>query len=258
MTTSVEDVWRRRTDAQVIEAAGRLHEYTEEGRRLIRGELERRGLAVPVGSPIGGYSSPATRAQLVVLLLAASAVLDLIAGVSTMGQIDLISTVVSGGTITDAEAAANDARQQLVGTLQVIMVLVTAVAFLRWLRRSYANLPALGITPSLTPGWVMAAWFVPFMNLVRPYQIVKEMWMASGHALLGWWWAAWLTTGILGQVVFRMSASADEPLDLLTLSYLTLWADISGVVAAILAVFVVRIITRRQDTNHPTADVVPA
>jgi hypothetical protein len=38
----LEDVWRRKTDEEVAAAARRIDDYTEEGGRVILGELERR------------------------------------------------------------------------------------------------------------------------------------------------------------------------------------------------------------------------
>lgn len=42
MAVPLEDVWRRKTDAEVAAAARQIDDYTEEGRRVILGELERR------------------------------------------------------------------------------------------------------------------------------------------------------------------------------------------------------------------------
>lgn len=39
-----EQIWRSKSDELLLEAYGRLTEYTEEGQRFIRAELERRGL----------------------------------------------------------------------------------------------------------------------------------------------------------------------------------------------------------------------
>jgi hypothetical protein len=264
--TDVAELWRRRSDEQLLKAAGCLEEYTDEGQRVIRAELDRRGLAQPLPpSPAASllipenveYSSTQSRAHWTIVLLTVSAVLDLVAVVSSAAQVSLINRVVAGGTISEAAAVANDAGQQLLGILQIIVLVVTVVAFLRWLSRSYRNLPALGVThPSFTPGWAIGAWFVPFMNLVRPYQIVKELWGTSepthSAALLGWWWAAWLISGFIGQAVFRLSLRATQPSELLTLSYLTLISDAVSVVAAILAVKVVRGITRRQEHMRRT------
>ena len=43
-----ERIWREKTDDELIEAAGELGTYTEEGQQIIRAELKRRGLEDPV------------------------------------------------------------------------------------------------------------------------------------------------------------------------------------------------------------------
>ena len=45
--TDVEKIWREKTDDEVAEAAWNLSEYTEDAARVIRAELQRRGLPEP-------------------------------------------------------------------------------------------------------------------------------------------------------------------------------------------------------------------
>ena len=50
-----EGIWADKTDDELLEAAEEISEYTEEGERIIRAELKRRGLPQP-DSPIGACS----------------------------------------------------------------------------------------------------------------------------------------------------------------------------------------------------------
>ena len=50
-----EAIWAAKTDDELLEAAAELSEYTKEGERVIRAELERRGLPKP-DPPIGKCS----------------------------------------------------------------------------------------------------------------------------------------------------------------------------------------------------------
>jgi len=54
-----EALWRGKTDEEVADAARQLSDYTEEGERIIRGELRRRGMAEapPTERPIDEWSS---------------------------------------------------------------------------------------------------------------------------------------------------------------------------------------------------------
>ena len=44
--STAEDVWRRKTDAEVTAAAAKLGDYTEVGQQIIRDELDRRQLPI--------------------------------------------------------------------------------------------------------------------------------------------------------------------------------------------------------------------
>jgi hypothetical protein len=50
--SEAEEIWRAKTDEELLQAGEELSEYTEDGERIIRAELRRRGLPEP-GPPIG-------------------------------------------------------------------------------------------------------------------------------------------------------------------------------------------------------------
>ncbi len=55
-----ERIWSEKSDEDLLDAAAELREYTEEGQRIIRAELKRRGLEDPVeqaASEAGGDES---------------------------------------------------------------------------------------------------------------------------------------------------------------------------------------------------------
>jgi hypothetical protein len=58
--------------------------------------------------------------------------------------------------------------------------LATVVVFLSWLYTAAANLPRLGVrSPRFSPGWAVGWFFVPVVNLVRPYQVLRDVWANS-------------------------------------------------------------------------------
>jgi hypothetical protein len=152
------------------------------------------------------------------------------------------------------------------GTVSIfglIALIATAVVFLIWENRVYKNLPALGVPrPDFSSGWVVGSWFVPFLNLVRPYQIVKYIqdksdpetvsvgggyYDAGGNFSLKAWWGFWLASNISDRFFTRIYRNAEKLEDHVAAG----WADIfsSGltIVAACLAIAVVRDITSRQE-----------
>ncbi len=91
--TEMDRIWRAKTDEEVVEAARNLVEYTEEAARVIRAELQRRGLPEPdreAGAPeperdtrcvfvANGY----TEANQVVAFLEAAGITSTLRGEST-------------------------------------------------------------------------------------------------------------------------------------------------------------------------------
>ena len=95
------------------------------------------------------------------------------------------------------------------------------------------------------------------MNLVKPYQAMKEIWRVShdparwstlgGSPLLGWWWGLWLTGGLLGQIVFRLSMRAENLEDLNVVTNLSIVAGFVGIAVDLIAIRLVKTIAVRQE-----------
>lgn len=100
-------------------------------------------------------------------------------------------------------------------------------------------------------------YFIPFLNLVLPYQAMKEIWQASrnpkdwrsepGSPLLGWWWALWLISGLVGQILFRRTLRADSVEELKTTTEISLVSGFIDVALSLVAIWLVQAISRRQE-----------
>ena len=88
-----------------------------------------------------------------------------------------------------------------------LCLLASHVALAVWTGLAYRNLFALGVGDlRFAPGWGVWAWFVPFLNFVRPKQIVDDLWRSTtpGDAwprppvpgMLHVWWALVLLTSL--------------------------------------------------------------
>ena len=65
-----------------------------------------------------------------------------------------------------------------------IVLLVCVGLLIAWTHRLYRNLEPLGFRElRFGSGWAVGGWFVPFLNLVRPKQIVNDIWRAGDPAL---------------------------------------------------------------------------
>lgn len=111
----------------------------------------------------------------------------------------------------------SDVVTGIVGLVQMVLGIVTGITFLRWIYRSNKNLRMLSDEAmTFTPGWSVGWYFVPFANLYKPYQVMKEIWIVShkseagDHAVVGWWWALWLISNVLGRLAFKLVMRADD------------------------------------------------
>jgi hypothetical protein len=193
------------------------------------------------------------------VMVAASALL----AVALANRIALVRDLKAGhfgDVLTRAEDADDfvSASSSIFGLTQLAIV----VLFIIWMFRAAKNNEALGrMGPRFSPGWSIGAWFIPLANFVIPVLIMQDLWRGSdrethrgvsswragaGSALVGFWWAAWLVS----LVRFSYSGSGLQGSgsldDIENSNTVALVGVIASAIAAILALLVVRAISRRQ------------
>jgi hypothetical protein len=204
--------------------------------------------------------------RVVVALLVANVVLDLVAVVTDIQMMGLVDRAKGGRFVSVEEADSLDLRMARIGLLQLVSVLMTAIAFAFWIRRAYRNLGALGVRwLRFKLGWAVAGCFVPFINLARPKSIANDIWRATDPALpreideppaggrvaplLNWWWAAWIVSGFLDGSGDGLDARASLD-EILSQAQRYAAGDTVSVISGILAILVVRAITDRMHRRH--------
>jgi Domain of unknown function (DUF4328) len=185
-----------------------------------------------------------------IIALVAVAVLDAIGIVSDYLEYDLYDRILSGGSFTQHQLDDADLRQGTVAVLQLVALVASAVFFLRWFHRSYTNLRAVGGEQRYGQGWAIGAWFIPILNLFRPKQIANDIWRGSDPAnpvatLLGWWWAAFLVSQFADNIAGRLAFSGNTASDIRSADLASLLGESFDLIAAILAILVVRAMTAR-------------
>ena len=186
-------------------------------------------------------------------------------------QAQLVAQVSWGSKITQDAAAANDARVGLVAINLAVLSIASAITFLVWFYKARCNLPALGADDcKYSRGWAVGGFFVPFLNLIRPLQVMREVWHASDPeeerfptpiqmqarrqvtpSLVGWWWALFLLPNALDTISGKLSGGGHPSLSTLQdATWLSLVGDILRVAGAIVAAAVVKIVTDRQASRY--------
>lgn len=155
-----------------------------------------------------------------------------------------------------------DAFDNYTAVFNIILFILLITVFINagiWLYRSHKRL-RIWEAKNLKFSDASCIWwyFVPLMNLVKPYQTMKETWFASQNpknwslpsspTLLKVWWGLWIVSTIVDNAYFRLSLRLENP-TLGELSFLTSLSAFSGLMsigATIAFLSVVKHVNRMQ------------
>ena len=190
------------------------------------------------------------------------------AALSDLELASFLSDLKDGASPDEAYAEALDDRQSTFGTVQVVSLLACAIAFCSWFAQAHRNLGAAGVQNlRYSPGWAVGGFFVPLLNLVRPHQVMQEVWTGSMSLarnpqadwrqiqpppIVGWWWGLFLVSAFLDHSSGRLMMEAKEIDGLLTSAYLTAFADVFNLPAAYVALRLVGKLTVLQQGTLQT------
>jgi len=159
--------------------------------------------------------------------------LEVLAGAALIGVLAGVEALEPGSGRAQA-AALSLFVMAGAGFLELAAYIVIAVLFLRFLYKAVQQ--AKGFTPPysyVSPGWAVGYWFIPFINLYRPYETVKTLFKAcaaqaggeakpaAGDQLLGAWWAMFLVANVAGWILAR------SDIDMSTTAGITAYAEYS-------------------------------
>jgi hypothetical protein len=150
-----------------------------------------------------------------------------------------------------------DLDPQFVGLVDIVAIANLAMLILCiivvgcWIYRASTNAHALSDEMTISPGWAVGWYFVPIANLFKPYQGMREIWMASHYRgnwqdqptpqLLIAWWALWLITSILGNISFRIAMNDETGAQL----GLTTALDVAGASLNVVLTIILTSLMRR-------------
>jgi len=196
------------------------------------------------------------RAKNAIILIWIVMALEIVNLFSSYMQYDLLQNIANGNYVSDEATEANDTREAVVGIIYFIAYLISGITFIMWFRRAYFNLHQKVRSLSFTEGWAAGCWFVPVLNLLRPYQIMKEIYVETkklfttrglsekvdySASYLGWWWTLWIISGFIGQIILRFALNSDDTADnLITTTVAQMFLGILGIPLAFITVKVIK------------------
>ncbi|SFK39415.1 DUF4328 domain-containing protein [Streptomyces pini] len=231
---------------------------TDEELRVVERTRRKQG-----ESPYLRWQSTRTLATVTVALLGAVVASDLfaiLAGSRLAGLLKEESRSSWYGSTEALESA--ESLYFAAGVVQFAALVAAGIPFLMWFHRSRLNAETFdAASQRMRPGWAIGGWFVPVVNLWFPKKIANDIWDASTPpgpdgtvrerlpgGLLNCWWLLWLLTWASNRFASRRYQDAQtlEELGSAVSSYL--FADGVDILAAVLAILVVRRITAMQHT----------
>jgi hypothetical protein len=185
--------------------------------------------------------------------------------VSSALQLEMLSR-----PFTEEEGVRNDMREGAVGGTAFVLTIATIIVFARWILLAHRNLPALGARViDFTPGWAVGTFFIPILNLWKPYQAMKSLWRISHDAhnpdaqhepwLLPVWWTLWIVSNILGNAVMRLALRAETVEEFTTLTHVTMVNGVLDIgLNLVAAILVSRIWVAQSAQRANPAEFAPA
>jgi hypothetical protein len=200
------------------------------------------------------------RAEVAQLMILIVLVLDVIAGISSYLQYDLLVSFQNGASFSNDVYNANDLREQVIAIVYMIVYIASAITFIQWFRRAYFNLN-VRMKCNHSEGWAAGSWFVPIITLYRPYQIMKEMWVESSKmistptnetakysaSIIGIWWTLWIISSYIGNYVFKSAFKAETVENFLNKTIADMIMSVICIPLAILAINIIKSYAQKEE-----------
>ncbi len=211
----------------------------------------------------GDFVSLAPRVRLLGLLLVGSVVVCWVAVGFDIADTRLLGEEAIGRPVSASRKAAYEMIGELIYGFQAVVLLATAGVFVEWLYQARINLRAFGTRRlRYSRGWAVWGFLIPGLNLIRPYQVLREVAKASHPSvvdpfgwtavrptrLMGLWWGAVLVGLGLELAGLGMLHSADlDPERLRIARLVLLGADVVAALSLSLAYFLVEHLSALQE-----------
>jgi hypothetical protein len=219
------------------------------------------------------FESARPRAKVVIGLLWTSIVLQLLLLWPAVNEVIRLKGLKAGEEEVFEGIGPSLILMIAAGLSLVVVYIVLIVFWMMWVHRLYRNLRALGADGlTYSPGWAVGYWFIPILNLFRPYQVMRETWQAShpshgggtswkavvAPSAIGAWWAIHLISNVANNISTRVGMRAEDPSVLYGIAWLDLCLIFFDVGVAFVEIWLVRTLTGLQDSRADSAAAAAA
>ncbi len=207
------------------------------------------------------------RAKNAITLIWIVMALEILSFVSGYMQYNLLQEAANGQQISNDAATANDGREQFIAIFYLITFIISGITFILWFRRAYYNLHTKVKFLELSEGWAAGSWFVPVLNLFRPYRIMNELYQETKDLFIknniqfnqsfstkyvGWWWTLWIIHNLITQFISRVYKNTEsiEHLSEQTFAFMMM-----NILAIPLSIITIKVIKDYSNVEHLLAEI---
>ncbi len=211
------------------------------------------------------YRPNLQRSKWVIISLGLVLFFDIVNGIAMSMENSLYNDVLEGHIASDSRIAVVDFFLLAGGIGYLAARVLAAVMFIRWFRRAYFNLHLKFNHLSFKETQAVWCWFIPFVNLVQPFNIMREMWNTTTEyvkeqssnlrSIVGWWWAFYLINNIVSNVVSRVYREAEDMESIIEANMAEFYITPLDFIAAILAIIMVRKYSEYEEVIRNSEDL---
>ncbi len=212
------------------------------------------------------YVSPRGLSRAVVVGIIASTLVSWLALGVHLAHLREIQLELSGTGGNAQRLATTASALKTAQLVQFVVYAISAALFLGWLYRLRVNVRAFGARKlAFARRWSVLGFFVPVLNVVRPYQVIAEIWRASDPAvldpfewksveppqLLALWWGTLVIATTLQLAAAGFGLTAGVPaFESVVASGVAIVADLATALCATLTYFLVSRLSTAQMTKR--------
>lgn len=155
-----------------------------------------------------GWARLSVAVQVLLVLCAACAVYSAITSRYAAGVYNRLAADPASVPYSEAARADSLVLWQLA---ELPLVLLCGILFITWLYRGHRSDHMEPLSLQHKSGWAIGGWFVPILNLWRPYQMVTDLRRGAAgtrhpltYPVQALWWGAFLVYSALDRVVGRL------------------------------------------------------
>lgn len=213
------------------------------------------------GAVPAGYRAAPTLTTVTAVMIGAILLFDLGLTIISVVQFAELQNVPPNQAVDDIPLSGADLVMVGLFLLRVPTYIACTVCFLMWTHRANTNAAALvGHPLEISPGWSVGWYFIPIANLFKPYQAMKEIWIASSRdddstGLVSLWWSLWVFSNIANQAAFRFGFAADTVEKARTSTLLDIGVGLIDLPLSVVAIMLVRRVYAMQDSSTRSSPI---